>query len=151
MLRKSKVLPEHVLSEVLSIYQKKGMSPDLIDKVDNSSPLGRVLAAGLRNDKSSRYVMKEAIEEAGALVTHELERFLNGLGTIASIAPLMGLFGTAGGMIEIFGSALRPGIAPCWPPPASWYQQSPDHGRSPLRGSACRMRWNALRWPSQRR
>jgi biopolymer transport protein ExbB len=112
VLRKSKVLPEHVLSEVLSIYQKKGMSPDLIDKVDNSSPLGRVLAAGLRNDKSSRYVMKEAIEEAGALVTHELERFLNGLGTIASIAPLMGLFGTVVGMIEIFGSASPAGTNP---------------------------------------
>ena len=112
VLRKSKVIPEHVLSEVLTIYKGRGMSPDIIEKVDASSPLGRVLAAGLRNDKSSRYVMKEAIEEAGSIVTHELERFLNGLGTIASIAPLMGLFGTVVGMIEIFGSQAPTGTNP---------------------------------------
>jgi biopolymer transport protein ExbB len=112
VLRKSKVIPSHVLSEVLAIYKGKGMNPDIIEKVDASSPLGRILAAGLRNDKSSRYVMKEAIEEAGSAVTHELERFLNGLGTIASIAPLMGLFGTVIGMIEIFGSQAPTGTNP---------------------------------------
>ena len=68
------------------------------------SPLGVVLAAGLRNLKSSRYVMKEAIEEAGRGVAHELGRFLTTLGTIATAAPLLGLFGTVIGMIEIFGS-----------------------------------------------
>jgi biopolymer transport protein ExbB len=87
------------------------MNPQTIEKIENSSPLGRVLAAGLRNDKSSRDVMKEAIEEAGSVVTHDLERFLNGLGTIASIAPLMGLFGTVVGMIEIFGSQAPTGGA----------------------------------------
>ena len=111
VLRKSKVIPEHVLSEVLSLYKGRGMNPDTIEKIENSSPLGRVLAAGLRNDKSSRDVMKEAIEEAGSVVTHDLERFLNGLGTIASIAPLMGLFGTVVGMIEIFGSQAPTGGA----------------------------------------
>ena len=112
VLRKSKVIPEHVLNEVLSMYKGRGMNPDTIEKIENSSPLGRVLAAGLRNDKSSRPVMKEAIEEAGSVVTHELERFLNGLGTIASIAPLMGLFGTVVGMIEIFGSQAPSGTNP---------------------------------------
>lgn len=111
VLRKSKVIPEHVLSEVLSLYKGRGMNADTIEKIENSSPLGRVLAAGLRNDKSSRDVMKEAIEEAGSVVTHDLERFLNGLGTIASIAPLMGLFGTVVGMIEIFGSQAPTGGA----------------------------------------
>jgi len=111
VLRKSKVIPEHVLSEVLSLYKGRGMNRDTIEKIENSSPLGRVLAAGLRNDKSSRDVMKEAIEEAGSVVTHDLERFLNGLGTIASIAPLMGLFGTVVGMIEIFGSQAPTGGA----------------------------------------
>jgi biopolymer transport protein ExbB len=111
VLRKSKVIPDHVLSEVLSLYKGRGMNPETIEKIENSSPLGRVLAAGLRNDKSSRYVMKEAIEEAGSVVTHDLERFLNGLGTIASIAPLMGLFGTVVGMIEIFGSQAPTGGA----------------------------------------
>ena len=112
VLRKSKVIPDYVLNEVLSLYKSKAISADVVEKVENSSPLGRVLAAGLRNDKSSRYVMKEAIEEAGSVVTHELERFLNGLGTIASIAPLMGLFGTVIGMIEIFGSQAPTGTNP---------------------------------------
>lgn len=112
VLRKSKVIPDYVLNEVLSLYKSRNITPDVVEKVENSSPLGRVLAAGLRNDKSSRYVMKEAIEEAGSVVTHELERFLNGLGTIASIAPLMGLFGTVVGMIEIFGSQAPSGTNP---------------------------------------
>jgi biopolymer transport protein ExbB len=112
VLRKSKVIPDYVLSEVLTLYKGRGINADVVEKVENSSPLGRVLAAGLRNDKSSRYVMKEAIEEAGSVVTHELERFLNGLGTIASIAPLMGLFGTVIGMIEIFGSQAPAGTNP---------------------------------------
>ncbi|HYR37413.1 MAG TPA: MotA/TolQ/ExbB proton channel family protein, partial [Burkholderiales bacterium] len=69
-------------------------------------------AAGLRNHKSSRYVMKEAIEEAGRAVAHELERFLTTLGTIATAAPLLGLFGTVIGMIEIFGSQSPTGSNP---------------------------------------
>src|SRR4029077_10630843 len=73
---------------------------------------GQVLAAGLSNVKSSRYVMKDAIEEAGRSVTHDLERFLTTLGTIASISPLMGLFGTVVGMIEIFGSPSPTGTNP---------------------------------------
>ena len=112
VLRKSKVSPDYVLNEVLSLYKSKGINADVIEKVESSSPLGRVLAAGLRNDKNSRPVMKEAIEEAGSAVTHDLERFLNGLGTIASIAPLMGLFGTVVGMIEIFGSQAPAGTNP---------------------------------------
>ena len=111
-LRKSKVLPPQLLPELLALYQSKQVTPDVINKVESNSPLGRVLAAGLRNDKSSRYVMKEAIEEAGRIVTHELERFLNGLGTIATASPLMGLFGTVVGMIEIFGASSPSGTNP---------------------------------------
>lgn len=111
-LRKSKVLPPQLLPEVLALYQSKQVTPEVISKVESNSPLGRVLAAGLRNDKSSRYVMKEAIEEAGRIVTHELERFLNGLGTIATASPLMGLFGTVVGMIEIFGAQSPSGTNP---------------------------------------
>lgn len=111
-LRKSKVLPAQLLPEVLSLYKAKQITPDVIDKVEINSPLGRVLAAGLRNDHSSRYVMKEAIEEAGRIATHEMERFLNGLGTIATASPLMGLFGTVVGMIEIFGSQSPSGTNP---------------------------------------
>ena len=111
-LRKSKVIPAGLLPEVLSLYQAKKIDAAVIAKVENNSPLGRVLAAGLRNDGASRYVMKEAIEESGRIVTHELERFLNGLGTLATASPLMGLFGTVVGMIEIFGSQSPSGTNP---------------------------------------
>jgi biopolymer transport protein ExbB len=103
-LRGSKIVPATLLEQVLAVYQRQGISPEILDKLAKDSPLGEVLAAGLRNYKSSRYVMKEAIEEAGRAVAHELERFLTTLGTIATAAPLLGLFGTVIGMIEIFGS-----------------------------------------------
>jgi len=101
-----------LLTKVLAAHQQQGVTRELLDKLAKDSPLGQVLAAGLSNVKSSRYVMKEAIEEAGAAVTHELERFLTTLGTIASISPLMGLFGTVVGMIEIFGSQSPTGTNP---------------------------------------
>ena len=103
-LRGSKIVPPTLLEQVLAVYQRQGVNPEILDKLARDSPLGEVLAAGLRNHKSSRYVMKEAIEEAGRTVAHELERFLTTLGTIATAAPLLGLFGTVIGMIEIFGS-----------------------------------------------
>jgi biopolymer transport protein ExbB len=103
-LRAAKIIPPTLLDQVVSVYQRHGLSPEVIDRLSKDSPLGAVLAAGLRNLKSSRYVMKEAIEEAGRAVAHDLERFLTTLGTIATAAPLLGLFGTVIGMIEIFGS-----------------------------------------------
>jgi len=104
ILRKEKIVPSGLLEKVIAGYKKQGMTEEMLVVLALGSPLGQVLAAGLRNTKSSRYVMKDAIEEAGRAVTHELERFLTTLGTIASISPLMGLFGTVVGMIEIFGS-----------------------------------------------
>jgi len=89
---------------VVTVYRRQGVSEEVLEKLARDSPLGTVLAAGLRNHKSSRYVMKEAIEEAGRGVAHDLERFLTTLGTIATAAPLLGLFGTVIGMIEIFGA-----------------------------------------------
>jgi len=112
VLRKSRIIPDKLLGEVLTLYKSNQITPDIIGRIEANSPLGRVLAAGLRNDRSSRDVMKEAIEEAGSYVAHELGRFLNGLGTIASAAPLMGLFGTVVGMIEIFGSQSPSGTNP---------------------------------------
>jgi biopolymer transport protein ExbB len=103
-LRSSRIIPPGLLDQVVSVVQRQGISPDVIERLSRDSPLGAVLAAGLRNLKSSRYVMKEAIEEAGRGVAHELGRFLTTLGTIATAAPLLGLFGTVIGMIEIFGS-----------------------------------------------
>ncbi len=112
ILRKKRINPSGLLDKAVGAYRKQGVTEELVTKLEGDSPLGRVLAAGLRNVKSSRYVMKEAIEEQGRAVTHELERFLTTLGTIASISPLMGLFGTVVGMIEIFGSNSPSGTNP---------------------------------------
>ncbi len=111
-LRHRKIIPPTLLEQVISVYQRQGASDDVLDKLSRDSPLGAVLAAGLRNHKSSRYVMKEAIEEAGRGIAHQLERFLTTLGTIATAAPLLGLFGTVIGMIEIFGSQSPTGTNP---------------------------------------
>ena len=103
-LRAVKIVPPTLLDQVVSLYQRQGVSPEVVDKLAKDSPLGEVLAAGLRNHASPRHVMKEAIDESGRAVAHDLERFLTTLGTIATASPLLGLFGTVIGMIEIFGS-----------------------------------------------
>ena len=111
-LRAAKIVPPSLLEQVKSVYQRQGVSDEVLEKLATDSPLGAVLAAGLRNHKSSRYVMKEAIEEAGRAAAHEMERFLTTLGTIATASPLLGLFGTVIGMIEIFGSQSPTGANP---------------------------------------
>ncbi len=111
-LRESKIVPPTLLSDVIEVYARQGVNADVLEKLAKDSPLGEVLAAGLRNEKSPRHVMKEAIEEAGRATAHNLERFLTTLGTIATAAPLLGLFGTVVGMIEIFGSQSPSGTNP---------------------------------------
>ena len=111
-LRAKKIVPPTLLDQVVGVYQRQGLSAEVIERLSKDSPLGAVLAAGLHNLKSSRYVMKEAIEEAGRAVAHDMERFLTTLGTIATAAPLLGLFGTVIGMIEIFGSQSPTGTNP---------------------------------------
>jgi biopolymer transport protein ExbB len=103
-LRRSVIVPKGFLEKLVAELRHSGVSDDLIKRVQGHSPLGRVLAAGLRNVRASREAMKEAIEEAGSAVAHDLERFLTTLGTIATVSPLMGLFGTVIGMIELFGA-----------------------------------------------
>ncbi len=111
-LRRTKVLPAGLLQRVIAEYRQQGVNESTVSSLEAQSPLGRVLAAGLRNVGSTREVMREAIEETGGVVAHELERYLTTLGTIASISPLMGLFGTVVGMIEIFGSQAPTGSNP---------------------------------------
>jgi biopolymer transport protein ExbB len=111
-LRQGVVAPDGLVDKVLAEYKHGGVTTELLSKTARRGPLGRVLAAGLANLKSPRPVMKEAIEEVGHLVTHDLERFLTPLGTIAAMAPLLGLFGTVVGMIEIFGSQGATGSNP---------------------------------------
>lgn len=111
-LRQSIVAPRGMVDHVLVEFKHTGATQDLLARTAEQGPLGRILAAGLANVKSPRPVMKEAIEEVGRIVTHELERFLTTLGTIAAMAPLLGLFGTVIGMIEIFGSQSTSGSNP---------------------------------------
>jgi len=111
-LREAVVMPKNLLALALQEYRQNGATPQMLARLSTSSPLGQVFAAGLRNAKSPLPVTKEAIEEAGRLTAIELERFLTTLGTIAAIAPLLGLFGTVVGMIEIFGSQTPQGGNP---------------------------------------
>jgi len=103
-LRTSVVAPPGMVDRVLVEFRDAGATTELLAKTASQGPLGRILAAGLANVKAPRPVMKEAIEEVGRVVTHDLDRFLTTLGTIAAMAPLLGLLGTVIGMIEIFGS-----------------------------------------------
>lgn len=103
-LKRSKINPPGLLPVVLERLRQGQLPQQLAQELAVHSPLGRVLAAGLRNFSASREVMKEAIEDEGRVVAHELQRYLTTLGTIAVIAPLLGLFGTIVGMIEIFAA-----------------------------------------------
>ena len=103
-LRQNVVLPKNMLIHAVQAYRQNGVTPQLLEQLVGTAPLGQILAAGLRYEKTTPSIMKEAIEEAGHVVAINLERFLTSLGTIAAIAPLLGLFGTVIGMIEIFGS-----------------------------------------------
>ena len=111
-LRDQRILPPNLLQEVVDVVHSGRVTPEVVENLEQNSPLGRVLAAGVRNLRAPREVMKEAIEEAGQSTAHELERFLTTIGTIATLAPLLGLFGTVVGMIEIFGAQNPTGANP---------------------------------------
>ncbi len=104
-LREGAVMPKNLLMQTVQEYQQNGASAQSLARIAGTSPLGQVLAAGIKNIKSPPAVLKESIEEAGRGAAIDLERFLTTLGTIAAISPLLGLFGTVVGMIEIFGSS----------------------------------------------
>ena len=107
--RRRRVVPDHLLPQIWKLYKSKELDRQRILAIRESSPLGRLLATGLTNLAHSREVMKEAIEEEGRQVVHELERYLNALGTVAAIAPLLGLLGTVFGMIEVFAAITSAG------------------------------------------
>jgi biopolymer transport protein ExbB len=109
-LQQSKIVPRDLLQEVAQEVKQKGVTQDLLNRLAQGSLLARLFAVGLKNVRSSREVMKESLDEGGRVVAHELERFLTTLGTIASLSPIMGLFGTVIGMIEIFGAQGGPGM-----------------------------------------
>jgi biopolymer transport protein ExbB len=109
-LQRKKVMPEYLMKQILQLHKDKKLNLADINKLKTSSPLGRILAAGLINRNHDKDVMKEAIEEVGRQVVHELERYLNTLGTIASISPLLGLLGTVIGMIKVFSVIVTAGV-----------------------------------------
>lgn len=109
-LRTKRVIPVNLVAQIWKTHSRNKLSKAHLATLRAGSPLGRVLAAGLVNRKHSREVMKESIEEAGRQVVLELERFLNTLGTIASISPLLGLLGTVIGMIEVFSAIVGAGV-----------------------------------------
>lgn len=106
-LRQTLIAPQDLLPKIVQDYRQHGaagINAETLTALHQNSPLGQVLAAGLKNVNSPREVMKEAIEEAGRAAAHNLDKYLTTLGTIASMSPLLGLFGTVVGMIEIFGA-----------------------------------------------
>jgi biopolymer transport protein ExbB len=109
-LRSQRVIPNNLVAQIWQLHSKGQLTNAHVVTVKEGSPLGRILAAGLVNRQHSRIVMKEAIEEVGRQVVHELERYLNTLGTIASIAPLLGLLGTVIGMIKVFAAIMTAGV-----------------------------------------
>ena len=109
-LQRKRVMPEYLMRQILQLHQEEKLNLADLDKLKSSSPLGRILAAGLVNRNHNKDIMKEAIEEVGRQVVHELERYLNTLGTIASISPLLGLLGTVIGMIKVFSVIVTAGV-----------------------------------------
>lgn len=103
-LQRRKIVPATLLSDVIGIWKKRQITPDVIAKLEANSPLGKVLAAGLRNERTSREGAMQQIEAAGSVVANRLTKNLTLLGSIGSIAPLLGLLGTVVGMIAIFAS-----------------------------------------------
>jgi biopolymer transport protein ExbB len=109
-LSKRAVTPNQLLIQIQQLLERRDIDNAKIRYIGQSSPLGKILAAGLINMNHGREVMKDAIEEAGRHVAHDLERYLNTLGTIAAITPLLGLLGTVIGMIKVFSAITSYGV-----------------------------------------
>jgi biopolymer transport protein ExbB len=109
-LQRKRIIPRELTERVWKLVETRTLNDRHVEALGRNSPLGRVLAAGLANHDKGRDIMKEAIEDTGRHVVHELERFLNPLGTIAAISPLLGLLGTVIGMIEAFDAITSQGV-----------------------------------------
>jgi len=108
-LNPAKIAPRHLLAQVWGWIKNNQLDGNKIRDLKTNSALGKILAAGLSNSRSGRDVMKDSIEEAANQVVHEMERYIGALGTIAAIAPLLGLLGTVVGMIKVFTEIMLQG------------------------------------------
>jgi len=108
-LSAARITPRYVLAQVWTWIKNNQLDSSKLRELRLSSPLGQLLATGLVNSKYGRAAMIESIEQAAAQVVHELERYLNTLGTIAAITPLLGLLGTVVGMIRVFSEIMLQG------------------------------------------
>jgi biopolymer transport protein ExbB len=109
-LRRKRVLPEDLTARVWSWAHSRQLDDGHLKALSESSPLGMILSVGLQNRHRSREIMKESIEDTGRHVVHELGRYLNSLGTIAAITPLLGLLGTVIGMVKVFTAITTHGV-----------------------------------------
>lgn len=108
-LRRSRLAPEGLVGRVQASLKKSSPDRAMLQQLASDSPLGRILATGLANAGKGREIMKESIEEVASQVVHDLERFLNTLGTVAAITPMLGLLGTVVGMIDVFSAIMLHG------------------------------------------
>ncbi len=108
-LRSEKLAPARLLSDVWAWLKKNELDAPKLEKLAQDSALGGIMAAGLNNAKHGREIMKESIQEVASQVVHDMERYLNTLGTIAAITPLLGLLGTVIGMIKVFSEIMQYG------------------------------------------
>jgi len=110
VLRQDRIAPKHLVAQVWNWSKRNEINKKNLKVLREHSPLGVILASGLLNHRHGREVMKESIRDAGQLVVLDLERFLNSLGTIAAISPLLGLLGTVIGMIKVFAVITSQGV-----------------------------------------
>lgn len=109
-LRPGRVIPDNLVADVWRLASNRQLTDEKVREIQRGSPLGRVVAAGLMSHGHERESMKASIEEVGGHVAHELGRYLNMLGTIAAVTPLLGLLGTVVGMISVFTNITTVGV-----------------------------------------
>lgn len=109
-LQQKRVLPQDLTGKVWGWVEQNTLDQQRIQSLHQGSPLGQILAAGLINRNEDRAVMKDSIEDTGRHVVHELERYLDTLGTVAAVSPLLGLLGTVIGMVKVFTAITTQGV-----------------------------------------